>query len=107
MQWEGPLAVCLHIKRGVTVPIAVVHGLCALMWVMHVKGAPLSLDLNKREIGANGLAALARGMAPSLTTLLLDHSDSARRGGDAPLDQAWRHDLAEAPHLTTFLARDR
>ena len=82
MQWEGPLAVCLRIEEYGTVPIAVVHGLCALMWVMHVKGAPLSLDLSKRKIGADGLAALARGMAPSLTTLLLDGSDCTNNGGD-------------------------
>ena len=60
----------------------VVHGLCALMWVMHVKGAPLSLEMRERKIGADGLAALARGMAPSLAALLLDGSDCANNGGD-------------------------
>lgn len=82
MQWEGPLAVCLRFEEEKAVPTDVMHGLCALMWVMHAKGAPLILDLSKCKIGADGLAVLARGMAPSLTTLLLDGSDCTNNGGD-------------------------
>ena len=82
MRFKGPLAVCLRFKKGETVPIGVVHGLCALMWVMQVKEAPLSLDLNGRKISADGLAALARGMAPSLVALLLDESGCANGGGN-------------------------
>ena len=33
-------------------------------------------------MGADGLAALARGMAPSLTALLLDRNQATNRGGD-------------------------
>ena len=93
MQWEGPLAIFLRMeenKRRViacvraseSVPTDVMHGLCALMWVAHVKGAPLILDLSKRQIGAEGLSVLARGMAPSLTTLLLDQGECTNTGGD-------------------------
>ena len=82
VRWKGPLAVSLRIERYAAVPIGMMHGLCALMWVMHVKKAPLSLDVSKRKIRADGLAALARGMAPSLTTLLLDDSVCTNLGGN-------------------------
>ena len=47
-----------------------------------VKGAPLSLEVSELLVGADGLAALARGMAPSLTALLLDRNECTNRGGD-------------------------
>ena len=75
-----PLA--LSLKESVwAVPIKAVHGLCALLWA-RPREATLSLDLKKKEIGAEGLAALARGMTPTLTSLNLEYSNCANSGGD-------------------------
>ena len=55
---EGPLKITLTVE---TAPLAVVHGLCALMWA-RPKDAPLHVDLTKCQVGADGLLALARGL---------------------------------------------
>ena len=77
---EGPLALSLS-DEAEKVPIGVVHGLCALLWA-RPKEAPLQLDLSEREVGAEGLLALARAMTPTLASLNLEGSNCANNGGD-------------------------
>ena len=83
---EGPIKLSLSDKVGKEVPIDVVHGMCALMWV-RPPDAPLALDLKAtnlgaRRIGPPGLAALSRAMTPTLTALDLAASSCTHDGGD-------------------------
>jgi hypothetical protein len=75
MSSEGRLD--LSFNRGEPA-LAVVHGLCALMW-----GCPrVRLSVSARHVGADGLCALAMSMATNLTSLDLQESDCANNGGD-------------------------
>ena len=89
VQWaKGPLA--LSLKDGHVLfaarqeePSKGVVGLCALMWLMHVKGVSISsIDLSGSSLGADGLSALGRAVAPSLVSLNIDKSNCTNGGGD-------------------------
>mmetsp|Transcript_77278 Transcript_77278/g.153404 ORF Transcript_77278/g.153404 Transcript_77278/m.153404 type:complete len:156 (+) Transcript_77278:280-747(+) len=75
------LSYFLDMDDGTTVPIEVMHGISALLWA-RPPSAPLSLNLVKRGIGAEGLVVLGRAMTPTLTLLDLGHSDCANNGHD-------------------------
>ena len=59
-----------------------VVGLCALMWLMYIKGVSISINLSGSSVGANGLSALGRAVAPSLVSLTIDESGCTNGGGD-------------------------
>ena len=63
------------------VPVAVVHGLCALLWA-RPESAPLCIDLSERALGADGLAALGRAATRTLMSLNLNKTNCANFGGD-------------------------
>ena len=87
---EAPLAVSLNepagrrhgeaFPAGRPVRIAVVRGLCALVWAMQARGVPLAIDLNDRRIGSDGLAALGLAIAPSVVSLDLRSSGCTADG---------------------------
>ena len=78
---EGTLSLATAIEKYHPVPLTAIHGICALFWA-RPENAPIKLDLSKRNIGTDGLAALARAMSPTVTSLKLEDTDCAYSGFD-------------------------
>ena len=81
VQSKGTLSLTTTIEEREQIPMKVIHGLCALFWA-RPETAPIQVDLSEREIGAEGLAALGRAMAPTVTSLKLGSTDCANKGGN-------------------------
>lgn len=99
---EGSLALFLDMNDGTTVPIEVMQGISALLWA-RLPSAPLSLNLVKRKISAEGLAVLGRAMTPTLTSLNLGESDCANNGGNNTGIQQLRNGLERGGSGLTLL----